>query len=71
MAIKLEKEELESLMPQAMASVVTDTRESSPQVAQVSSAPSGAKINAIAAANPLKIANFWEDDPRCYSSPGK
>ena len=63
MAIKLEMEDLESLMSRAMASAVQHARETPSPSAQVGA---DAEVNAIAVANPLKIANFWEEDPETW-----
>ena len=68
MAIKLEKEDLESIMSRAMQSAMA-ARESMAPAQATSSAQGGAadaEVNAISVANPLKIANFWEDDPHTW-----
>ena len=61
MAIKLEKDDLESIMARAIESAMA-ARENATTQSSASSAQGG-EVNAIAAANPLKIAGFWEDDP--------
>ena len=67
MAIKLEASDLESLMARAMASAM-EARETSSAATSATSAQVGAEseINAISVANPLKIANFWEEDPETW-----
>ena len=54
MSIKLEKEELETIMTRAIAA------------ARAPSAEDGGDINAVAAAQPLKIANFWAEDVEAW-----
>ena len=62
--IKMEAQDLESMMTRAMASAVVAARESQP--AQAASAPVGAdEVNAVTT-QPLKIAGFWEDDPETW-----
>ena len=59
MAIKLEASDLESLMARAMASAMEARETSSSTSAQVGAET---EVNAISVANPLKSANFWEED---------
>ena len=67
MAIKLEKEDLESIMSRAMQSAMAARDSAAPQAAaSAQGGESSTEINAISVANPLKIANFWEDDPHTW-----
>ena len=61
MAIKLEKEDLESIMARAIESAMAARDNATPP----SSAQVG-EVNAVTATQPLKIANFWEDDPETW-----
>ena len=56
MAIKLEKDELEAMMTRVVASAVSVAKP----------AESGGDVNAVAAAQPLKIANFWSEDVEAW-----
>ena len=62
MAIKLEKEDLESIMARAIESAMAARDNATPPA---SSAQVG-EVNAVTATQPLKIANFWEDDPHTW-----
>ena len=62
MAIKFEPEDLESLMTRAMIAA----RENGPPPTSAQVGAGEAEVNAIAAVTPLKIANFWEDDPETW-----
>ena len=63
MAIKLEASDLESLMARAMASAMEARETGSSASAQVGAAT---EVNSLSVANPLKIANFWEEDPETW-----
>ena len=69
--IKMEPQDLESMMTRAMASAVVAARESQP--AQSPSAQVGAAVDEVNAvtAQPLKIAGFWEDDPETWFMRGE